>query len=129
MGRMPYPSSGGADRERGSGMKRRLAAIGLAACVAVAALGSSASARTRHTGSPAAQHVLLLSVDGLHQSDLTWWVRTHPSGHLAALVAGGVDYVHASTPKPSDSFPGLIGQVTGGNPRTTGIYYDDSYNR
>ena len=108
---------------------RRLAAIGMAACVAVAALGSSASARTRHGRASAAQHVLLLSVDGLHQSDLTWWVRTHPSSHLAALVAGGVDYARASTPKPSDSFPGLVGQITGGNPRTTGIYYDDSYNR
>src|SRR5262249_45609486 len=30
---------------------------------------------------------------------------------------------------PSDSFPGLVGQITGGNPKTTGIYYDDSWNR
>jgi len=29
----------------------------------------------------------------------------------------------------SDSFPGLIAQVTGGNPASTGIWYDDSYNR
>ena len=33
------------------------------------------------------------------------------------------------TPIPSDSFPGLVGQITGGNPATTGIYYDDTYNR
>lgn len=38
-------------------------------------------------------------------------------------------YAKAQTPFPSDSFPGLIGQVTGGNPATTGIYYDDAYNR
>ena len=29
---------------------------------------------------------------------------------------------------PSDSFPGMIGQVTGGDPWTTGVYYDDSFN-
>jgi hypothetical protein len=44
------------------------------------------------------------------------------------LVARGVDYSDASTPFPSDSFPGMIGQVTGGNPSTTGIYYDDTWN-
>ena len=33
------------------------------------------------------------------------------------------------TPVPSDSFPGMIAQATGGNPGTTGIYYDDTYNR
>ena len=32
------------------------------------------------------------------------------------------------TPIPSDSFPGMVGQVTGGNPRTTGVYYDAEYN-
>lgn len=73
-------------------------------------------------------HVLLVSVDGLHQSDLAWYVQTHPSSALAALAARGVDYSDASTPFPSDSFPGMIGQVTGGNPSTTGIYYDDTWN-
>ena len=33
----------------------------------------------------------------------------------------------AMTPVPSDSFPGLVAQLTGGNPGTTGLYYDDSY--
>jgi len=75
-----------------------------------------------------AEHVLLVSVDGLHQSDLAWYVQTHPGSTLAALAARGVDYSDASTPFPSDSFPGMIGQVTGGNPATTGIYYDDTWN-
>jgi hypothetical protein len=74
------------------------------------------------------EHVLLISVDGMHQSDLAWYVQTHPQSTLAKLVAHGVDYSNASTPFPSDSFPGLIGQVTGGNPATTGIYYDDTWN-
>ncbi len=51
-------------------------------------------------------------------------LRTHP----AKLLAQGVDYSNASTPFPSDSFPGMVGQVTGGDPRVTGIYYDDTWN-
>ena len=74
------------------------------------------------------EHVLLISVDGMHQSDLAWYVQTHPNSTLAMLVAQGINYSNASTPFPSDSFPGLIGQVTGGNPATTGIYYDDTWN-
>jgi hypothetical protein len=74
------------------------------------------------------QHVLLISIDGMHQSDLAWYVRTHPKSTLAALVAQGIDYSNASTPFPSDSFPGMVGQVTGGNPSSTGIYYDDTWN-
>lgn len=73
-------------------------------------------------------HVLLISVDGLHQSDLAWYVQTHTNSTLAALTAQGVDYSDASTPFPSDSFPGMVGQVTGGNPSSTGIYYDDTWN-
>jgi hypothetical protein len=76
-----------------------------------------------------AKHVLLLSVDGLHQSDLTWYVHTHPASALARLVQQGVDFSNAHTPFPSDSFPGMTAPMTGGNPRSTGIYYDDSYNR
>jgi len=75
------------------------------------------------------QHVLLISVDGLHQSDLAWYVQTHPQSTMAWLSAQGVDFNNASTPFPSDSFPGMVGQVTGGNPATTGVYYDDSWNR
>jgi hypothetical protein len=73
-------------------------------------------------------HVLLISVDGMHQSDLAWYVQTHPGSTLAMLMARGVDYSNASTPFPSDSFPGMVGQVTGGNPSSTGIYYDDTWN-
>src|ERR1700675_4136919 len=73
-------------------------------------------------------HLLLVSVDGLHQSDLAWYVRTHPKSTLAALTAQGVDYSNASTPFPSDSYPGMIAQVTGGNPFSTGAYYDSPWN-
>jgi hypothetical protein len=79
-----------------------------------------------HNDRERVDHVLLISVDGMHQSDLAWYVQTHPESTLAALVAQGVDFSNASTPFPSDSFPGMVGQVTGGNPSSTGIYYDDT---
>jgi hypothetical protein len=75
-----------------------------------------------------ARHVLLISVDGLHQSDVNWYVAKHPGSVLATLVKQGSDFTNASTTVPSDSFPGMLAQVTGGGPATTGVYYDDSYN-
>src|SRR5262249_60200847 len=75
-----------------------------------------------------AKHVLLLSVDGLHQSDLAWFIEHHPGSALSKLVRKGVEFTHAQTPVPSDSFPGLIAQATGGNPSSTGGYLDDPFN-
>ncbi|MGF1427888.1 alkaline phosphatase family protein [Kitasatospora sp. LaBMicrA B282] len=86
-----------------------------------------ASAPDAHRRGPA-KHVLLISVDGLHQSDLSWYVAQHPHSALAKLVGGGVDYTDAQTTIPSDSFPGMVAQATGGGPGTTGVYYDDTYN-
>jgi len=77
----------------------------------------------------AARHVLLLSVDGMHQSDLVWYVSHHPGSSLASLVANGVEFTKAQAPVPSDSFPGMVAQATGGNPSSTGVFYDDSWNR
>ena len=74
------------------------------------------------------KHVLLISVDGLHQQDLAWFVRNNPTSALARLARHGIDYSRAFTPFPSDSFPGMVGQVTGGDPGVTGIYYDDTFN-
>jgi hypothetical protein len=104
-----------------------MAAAG-AAIVAVAAAAGIASLNGARADHHLANHVLLLSVDGLHQSDLTWYADRHPSSALAKLVRNGTSFANASTPFPSDSFPGMVGQVTGGNPKSTGIYYDDSFN-
>ncbi|WP_411284739.1 alkaline phosphatase family protein [Lapillicoccus sp.] len=73
--------------------------------------------------------MLRLSVDGLQQDGLDWVVRAQPRFALARLVAGGTSYIRAQTPVPSVSFPGLLVQVTGGNPTSTGVYYDVSDNR
>ncbi len=74
-------------------------------------------------------HVLLISVDGMHQVDLQNWIAAHATSTLATLAQGGIQYTNALTTAPSDSFPGMIAQVTGGTPKTTGLYYDDSYDR
>lgn len=103
------------------------AATGIATTTVVAAPAASASVSAARAN--AGKHVLLLSVDGLHQSDLDGYVQAHPQSALAALVARGTSYTNAQTPIPSDSFPGMVAQVTGGNPGTTGVYYDDTWNR
>ena len=100
-----------------------------AGAVGAVALVAVASANDSKRGPDArASHVLLLSVDGLHQSDLVWYVNHNPRSALAVLVRGGVEFANAQTPFPSDSFPGMVGQVTGGNSSSTGVYYDDSWN-
>ncbi|MFD4501866.1 alkaline phosphatase family protein [Streptomyces sp. NPDC058457] len=100
-----------------------LAATGVLA--GVTAAQPSAFAASPHRA--ATRHVLLVSVDGLHQSDLAWYIARHPESALARLVGGGVEYTHARTTTPSDSFPGMVAQATGGSPGTTGVYYDDTY--
>jgi len=82
-----------------------------------------------HDGGQSVQHVLLISVDGLHALDLSNYVISHPQSTLAQLSEHGVTYTNASTSQPSDSFPGLASLVTGGSPITTGLWYDDTYNR
>jgi len=100
-----------------------------AAVLAGTALASAATAQPGQAGHSAdIRHVLLISVDGLHQQDLAWYVRTHPGSALASLNRHGVDYSQAMTPFPSDSSPGMVAQVTGGDPRVTGIYYDSTWN-
>jgi len=103
------------------------AAVLVAGAVAVPAFASAAQP-AGHRGDARTRHVLLLSVDGLHETDLAWYAAHYPGSALAALVHGGTDYTNAETTLPSDSFPGMVAQVTGGNPGTTGIYYDDTYN-
>jgi hypothetical protein len=109
---------------------------GLIACLA---LGASAAALANDDGFPheGIQHVLLISIDGMHVVDFlncSKGLSTINNGapycpQLAALRSNGVSYVDTSTSKPSDSFPGLMNMVTGGSPRTMGVYYDVAYDR
>jgi hypothetical protein len=83
------------------------------------------------------RHVLLISIDGMHALDFlncTQGLSGVNSGqpycpHLAQLAQHGVNYLAATTSKPSDSFPGLMAIVSGGSPRTVGAFYDVAYDR
>ena len=75
------------------------------------------------------KHVLLISVDGMHAVDLTRWIQSHPGGNFAQLADHGAVYPNAFTTAPSDSYPGMLAQVTGGTPKSGGLFYDDSYDR
>ena len=108
-----------------------LAALG-SATVVVASVPAFLSPALGAAAAPAvhgpSKHVLLLSVDGLHESDLLAYATSHPTSALAALLTGGTSYRSAQTTFPSDSVPGMTAQVTGGSAGTTGAYYDDTWN-
>ena len=75
------------------------------------------------------RHVLLISIDGMHVLDYDNCVAAGTCPNLALLGQTGVSYKHTSASKPSDSFPGLTALVTGGTPKSTGVYYDVAYDR
>jgi hypothetical protein len=78
---------------------------------------------------PAPAHVLLISVDGLHEQDVAHCLSAGTCPTIAALAATGVHYTNAATPGLSDSFPGLAALLTGGTPKSAGLFYDVSYDR
>jgi hypothetical protein len=75
------------------------------------------------------KRVLLISVDGLHALDVANYVSKNPHSALAELSRHGITYTGAHTPANSDSFPGLLAQLTGGSPISHGLFYDVSYDR
>src|SRR5215471_11194932 len=83
------------------------------------------------------RHVLLLSIDGMHAVDFINCVNGINGANggrpycpnLADLKETGINYLDATTSKPSDSFPGLMAIVSGGSPRTVGAFYDVAYDR
>ena len=120
---------------------KRLVLVGaLAVVVAALVLASSmhgTAADTSGVGSGKIKHVLLLSVDGMHAVDF-YNCRHGIAGanggdpycpNMAALSRTAINYVGVSSSKPSDSFPGLAAIVTGGSPKSTGLYYDVAYDR
>jgi hypothetical protein len=88
-------------------------------------------------GSGKIKHVLLLSIDGMHAVDFyncSHGIAGANGGspycpNLAELGSHAINYVAAVSSKPSDSFPGLAALVTGGSPKSTGLYYDVAYDR
>ena len=97
--------------------------------------GVQASSNDEHEAR--VQHVLLISIDGMHSVDFincAHGVSSIDNGapycpHLAELKHHGLNYLDASSSRPSDSFPGLMAIVAGGTPRTFGAFYDVAYDR
>jgi Type I phosphodiesterase / nucleotide pyrophosphatase len=120
-------------------------AIALLALASVCSAGTAVAQNDFNHGNNDYNHgnhgrirrVLLISIDGMHAADFANCVKgvsSVNSGNpycpaLAALGKTGINYVAASTSKPSDSFPGLTAIITGGSPALTGVYYDVAYAR
>ncbi len=98
---------------------------------------SSGSKRNHKSQQLRIQHVLLLSIDGMHAVDYISCVNGISGANgglpycpnMAGLKPNGIDYLFAYTSQPSDSFPGLMALMTGGSPRSVGAFYDDAYDR
>ncbi len=98
-----------------------------------ASVAALCSVSSRTIAAPAVastyKHVLLISVDGMHAVDLANWIQANPDSNFAKLARTGIIYPNAFTTAPSDSYPGMLAQVTGATPKTGGLFYDDSYDR
>ena len=75
------------------------------------------------------QHILVISVDGMHAIDLVNYIQNNPDSNFTKLANQGIVYPNAFTTAPSDSYPGMLAQFTGATPKTGGLFYDDSYDR
>ena len=109
----------------------RLNTLALATALFVATTTTAFAAQPSQPAFPGAavHRVLLISVDGMHAMDLANWIAHNPTSNLARLSGNAITFTDARTTTPSDSFPGLLSMVTGGTPKSTGVYYDDSYDR
>jgi hypothetical protein len=99
------------------------------ALASLSLLPTTALAKEGHDDDGRVDHVLLVSVDGLHALDVARFIESHPRSALAELSAHGTTFTNARTPANSDSFPGLLALVTGGSPISHGVFYDVSYDR
>lgn len=103
----------------------------------LAAAGVCRAQNRNELGSGRIKHVLLLSIDGMHAVDFyncSHGVAGANNGNpycpnMAALSRTAINYVAASSSKPSDSFPGTAALMSGGSPKSTGLYYDVAYDR
>jgi hypothetical protein len=95
----------------------------------IAFLAAIAGAPLALAGDLKKDHVLLISIDGIHAVDYEICAKNNTCPNLAKLGKTGVNYTRTTTSRPSDSFPGLMALVTGGTPRTVGAFYDVAWDR
>lgn len=105
----------------------RIGKSGIAAAFVAALVLPLATPSVADNDGPDIKNVLVISVDGMHQADLDWYLKNHPNSTLAKLAGTGVQYTANSTSRPSDSYPGLLAFFTGGTPISHGVFYDDTY--
>jgi hypothetical protein len=118
---------------------RKLAAFVITVVLSFSASSGAWAAPRPNDGDNRAhiKHVLLISIDGMHSLDFANCAKGISGVNggqpycpaLAALGQTGVNYLYALTPRPSDSFPGLTAIITGGTPRSAGMFYDVNYDR
>jgi type I phosphodiesterase/nucleotide pyrophosphatase len=116
---------------------RQMIRAGIALGVAAASFACGMASDARGVGTKDVKHVLLLSIDGMHAVD--FYNCSHGMAgvndgspycpNMALLSRSAINYAAAVSSKPSDSFPGLAALVSGGSPRSTGLYYDVAYDR
>lgn len=116
---------------------KRLVLAAAAVALALGWMAHGTAVEAGGVGTGKIKHVVLLSIDGMHAADF-YNCEHGISGvndgnpycpNMAALSLTGINYVNVTSSKPSDSFPGLAALVTGGSPKTTGMYYDVAYDR
>jgi hypothetical protein len=116
--------------------KRSVSAV-IAAALTLGSSTRGMADDTSTVGSRNIKHVLMLSIDGMHAVDFdncAHGIAGVNGGNaycpnMAALGQNAINYVATASSMPSDSFPGLAALVTGGSPKTTGLYYDVAYDR
>ena len=96
---------------------------------AVASLAAIAGLSAAQAADLKKNHVLLISIDGMHAVDYEICVANNTCPNMAKLGKTGINYTRTTTSRPSDSFPGLMALVTGGTPRTVGAFYDVAWDR
>jgi predicted AlkP superfamily pyrophosphatase or phosphodiesterase len=94
---------------------KKLVLTMVSAAGTLALLTQGMAAQTSTVGSNSIQHVLLLSIDGMHAVDFyncANGIASINNGNsycpnLAALSQTGINYVATASSMPSDSFPGI----------------------
>src|SRR5580658_7418493 len=115
----------------------KIVLTGVAVAMMLASWAPGIEAQSSKVGTKHVTNVLLLSIDGMHAVDFYNCSRGIAGvndgnpycPNMAALKQTGINYVATTSSKPSDSFRGLAALVTGGSPRSTGLYYDVAYDR
>lgn len=107
-------------------MRKAIATCCVLLAASVAATSGTAAQRARRA--PSFNHVLMLSIDGAHALDVARYVEANPQSALAELSGMSITYTQASLPI-GDFFPGMMSLMTGGTPNSTGVWYDEGYDR